>query len=223
MPPNSSLRSARQRGRDVLNSLVDVVELEEMSLQALEASSARRRAIEAIEQAEQLRLQNIALNRRLVDAERASRERSARDNAALTERVAELEQRLAAALRTTTAAESIATPSPFVAPPAPKLLALPPPPPPPVLCVPSARHTRASLLLPTPDEESAERQMLARDRRVALYYRRGDQKDLRLCVRLASDEFVHSKITQHDDGSVSCLRQVCAATVEELLNVELGL
>jgi hypothetical protein len=222
---SAQIEVARQQGRETMNSLIEAADLEELSQQALEASLARRRAIDAIEQAEQLRLQNISLSQRLADAERVARERSARENAALTARVAELEQRLARRDkddRDKRREKVDRDEGLYVAPPA-TPVALPPPPP----AMPTkTHHTLASLLLDDAgivDSASIEREMCKNDRRVALYYRRGDQKDLRLCVRLTTDEFVHSKITQNSDGTFACLRQVCASTLEELLNVELDL
>jgi hypothetical protein len=63
----------------------------------------------------------------------------------------------------------------------------------------------------------AERELLARRHPFLLYRKNGDARKLRLCMQLPDGAFVHSNIEIGADGTHSCVRQVTAATLEELL------
>lgn len=210
----AALAEEQNRGRRILQSLVDVAELEQLSQQALEAAAARQRAIDAIEQAEQLRLQVISLSQRLAEADRAARERTAPGDAELVARIAQLERQL----KQKQQVERVATAFDSVPRGAPVALG--------IVHRESKQqsHTLKSLLVSAVTVADVEKEMREANKSLALYYRRGDVQDMRLCVRATdTNEFVHSKILRKADGSFACVREVSASSLENLLNIELDL
>lgn len=255
----SAVDRERASGHERLELLLEMMELEAASQQAAEAAAARRRALDAIAEAEVLRRENVALKRRLADAEKEARERADRDNEALREQVTRLHAQLQAAKAATAAAASsaaVASPAPaIVKVPSPPLASLSAPSPPLRKSAPSPPTAKAMLPIAkagpggkiTRSSSSgssggggfvgnvdswfceaqtaaeAEQEIERRKRTTALYYRRGDRQDLRLCVKLVDGQFAHSRISRAADGSFFAVREVAAPTIAALVLQELGL
>ncbi len=215
----------RANGHERLELLLEMIELEASSQQAADAAAARRRALDAIAEAEALRRENVALKRRLADADKEARERADRENDALREQIARLQVQLLAAKAQPPASPPPASPPVKTAPPP----ASPPPRRPPPAAAPSAAAAASaagnvdSWFCEAQTAGDAEREVDRRKCTAVLYLRRGDRQDLRLCVKLLDGKFAHSRISRAADGSFSAVREVAAPTIAALLLQELGL
>ena len=206
-----------------LASFDALLEFEAASRCAAEAIAARSRALACIAESDALRRQNNELRRRLAGAERQIDARVLRETSALKTHNEQLQQQLVQ-LKQEKQNNIVNKPSPTSS------IAV-------SIAATQNNNNNNSVIVNmepqfAPTQLTSQKQinqwMNEHSEQHFIFYRRNnnnnnndknDQNEaIALCVRTASNELVHSKIKRTSNGLYCCVREVCAATLGELVH-----